>query len=441
MAYLHHASLDALRSELDLWTLPPTQTVIEGSQWVPYKPVTSIDQSNTIEFCIPGTGSEYIDPAHTLIITDLKIVNGNGTDLKADDKSDAALINYASNTIYGQNVITLNGVPVGQAAMGHAVRSIEGVALAYGLGAKTSYLAMGGWAKDTAGAMDVNTAKGGNRGLDERRAKTLNSRTYQVMAPLHADFFNQDKFLLNNVELRVKLTRNRDAFVLMSSTADKFHEKLVILDATLLVRKVRLSPSVLLAHAAALEKAPAKYPFTRTDVKTYTIPSGLHDKSIPNLHMGQVPKRIVIGFVSNEAFNGSYKLNPFNFQHFNLNYLTLHVDSEQIPVQPLTPDFKNGNYVEAYNTLFAGTGVHWKDEGNDISYADYGNGYTLYVFDLTPDLSAHEAHWNLQKQGVVRLEVRFAEALPTAVNCIVYSEFNNLIEIDKNRNVVVDFAN
>jgi len=53
---------------------------------------------------------------------------------------------------------------------------------------------------------------------------------------------------------------------------------------------------------------------------------------------------------------------------------------------------------------------------------------------------AHESHWNLQKQGEVRLELRFVAALPTAVNGIVYSEFNNLIKIDKNRSVIVDYS-
>jgi hypothetical protein len=148
---------------------------------------------------------------------------------------------------------------------------------------------------------------------------------------------------------------------------------------------------------------------------------------------------MIIGFLSNVAHNGSYRHNPFNFQHFNLNYLALYVDGQQIPAQPLTPDYARRNCVQSYNTLFAGSGIHWKDEGNDISLLDYDRGYCLYVFDLTPDLSAHEAHWNLQRQGIVRLELRFAEPLTEAATCIIYSEFSNLIEIDNSRQVVVDF--
>ncbi|XP_052123372.1 uncharacterized protein F54H12.2-like [Frankliniella occidentalis] len=152
-----------------------------------------------------------------------------------------------------------------------------------------------------------------------------------------------------------------------------------------------------------------------------------------------MPTRILLGLTSNAAFNGDYKLNPFNFQDFNLNHLQLKKDGENVPSQPLTPDFSNDLYVEAYNTLFSGTGIHWKDDGNNISYGDYAKGTTLYAFDLTPDLSASQPHWNLQRHGSLRLDLRFAEPLPVAINCVVYAEFQNLIEIDKDRNVIVDY--
>ncbi|KAK3911227.1 hypothetical protein KUF71_013741 [Frankliniella fusca] len=436
MSFLHNASAEALRTELDLWAIPPTQTVLEGGQWTPYKPITSIDQSNTVEFCVPGTGHEYIDPAHTLLQIRGKIVDPQDLDFVSDDKNEATPINYLLHSLWSQVDVSLNQKVISQSAMTYPYRSYIESLLAYDAPAKNSHMSMRMWYKDTAGYMDEFKPQN-NQGLKTRHELTKNSKIFEVMGPIHSDFFNQDRFLLNNVELRIKLTRQRDPFVLMSTFQN---EKLMILDATLLVRKVRISPTVLLGHAAALEKAPAKYPLTRVDLKTITIPAGLQDKTISNLHLGQIPKRIIIGFVTNQAFNGHYQNNPFNFQHFNLNYLSLYVDSQQIPAQPLTPDFEHNLHIDAYNTLYSGTGIHWKDEGNDITYAEYPQGYTLYAFDISQDLSANENHWNLQRQGIVRLEVKFAKPLPTAVNCIVFSEFNNLIEIDKNRNVIVDYG-
>jgi hypothetical protein len=435
MALLHSASTDALRSELDLWAIPSTQTSLEESLYVPYKPIASIDQSSAIEFSVPGNDL-YIDPSHTLLYVKAKIVKADGTNFSATDNNDAAPVNYFLHALWNQVDVSINQKVVSQSSRTYPIRAQIESLLGYDYSAKHSHMTQRLWYKDTAGEMDAVTP-GANEGLDIRRSFTQNSRAVEMMGPLHADFFNQDRFLLNNVELRVKLTRNKDAYMLMSTNGN---ERVVILDATLLIRKVRLSPSVLLAHAAALEKAPARYPVTRVDVKTVSITAGLRDQSIPSLHLGQIPKRIVIGFVTNEALNGSYRHNPFHFQSFDLNYLCLYVDSQQIPAQPLTPDFQGGNYIEAYNTLFSGSGIHWRDEGNDITYTDYGSGYALYCFDLTSDLSAHQTHWNLQKSGCVRLEVRFNQPLAVPINCIVYSEFNNLIEIDKSRNVLVDYS-
>ncbi|XP_034256972.1 uncharacterized protein F54H12.2-like [Thrips palmi] len=183
--------------------------------------------------------------------------------------------------------------------MTYPYRSYMESLLAYDSPAKNSHMSMRMWYKDTAGHMD-ECKPDKNEGLKKRHELTKNSKVFELLGPIHSDFFNQDRFLLNNVELRIKLTRSRDAFVLMSTNRN---EKVVIFGRNTFI--------------------------------------GVQDKSISNLHLGQIPKRIIIGFVSNPAFNGSYQYNPFNFQHYDLNYLSLYVDSEQIPAQPITPDYEH----------------------------------------------------------------------------------------------------
>jgi hypothetical protein len=55
------------------------------------------------------------------------------------------------------------------------------------------------------------------------------------------DLFCQDKYLLNHVDLKIKLRRSRDAFALM---ADAANYKIKIKEMALYVRKVQLSPAV-----------------------------------------------------------------------------------------------------------------------------------------------------------------------------------------------------
>jgi len=38
------------------------------------------------------------------------------------------------------------------------------------------------------------------------------------------------------------------------------------------------------------------------------------------------------------------------------------------------------------------------------------------------------------------LEVRFEEALQNTINCILYAEYNNILEIDASRQIIVDYG-
>jgi len=142
----------------------------------------------------------------------------------------------------------------------------------------------------------------------------------------------------------------------------------------------------------------------------------------------------------NDAFNGSTTRNPFNFQNFRLKEISLYSDGQQQHgIKPLTIDFEHSLYVRGFNTLFSGTGKVFRDEGNALDRKNFSGGYALYAFDLMSDLGEDD-HFSLAKQGSVRLVLKFAQALVDPVTVIAYAEFQNVIEIDRNRNVIYDFA-
>ena len=81
--------------------------------------------------------------------------------------------------------------------------------------------------------------------------------------------------MLNEVNTKIKLIRRKDVFCLLGAVG----HMIKIVSAVLLVRKVKLSPSVFLAHAKALERSNAKYPIRRVMYKTFTVPAGFLDVS------------------------------------------------------------------------------------------------------------------------------------------------------------------
>ena len=63
----------------------------------------------------------------------------------------------------------------------------------------------------------------------------------------------------------------------------------------------------------------------------------------------------------------------------------------------------------------------------------------LFGWDLTPNLGEDD-HFNLIKRGSLRLFLKFGEPLPQTVIVIVYAEFQNVLENDRNRNVFYDYT-
>ena len=115
------------------------------------------------------------------------------------------------------------------------------------------------------------------------------------------------------------------------------------------------------------------------------------------------------------------------------------MDGRQIPAKPLQPNFENAGYIRSYMGLYTSTRKMYQDEGNTISIEEYAKGNTLFGFDLTSDMSEVEA-FQLIKQGNLRVKIHFAEALIATINVIMYAEFENVIEIDRNRQDLFDYS-
>jgi len=434
MAFIHEQSCECTKSELDLFSIPPTQTSMEQGSWVEYHPLTTVTDGSPIEFDISGTGEDYIDFSNTMLYVRAKVTQNNGDDL-ADDAA-VGPVNLFLHSLFSQVDISLNGTLITASTNTYPYRALLETLLSYGEDAKKTQLTSALFYKDQAGRMDsVDFAAAAvNGGLAKRRALVAGSREFDMMGRLHADIFFQDRYIINEVGIKIKLVRSKDLFCLMGAC------KVKILHAAMFVRKVKLMPSVFLAHAKTLERGTAKYPIRRVVCKSFAVPQNYLDVSHEKLFSGQLPTRIVIGLVSNRAFNGHAGSNPFNFQHFNLSEIGLYLDGQQQhAVRPIQPDYAHGQYIRAYNSLFVGTGKIYKDEGLYITREDYGNGYALYAFDLTADLGEDD-HFSLVQQGSVRLALKFSQALAATITVVAYAEFENVIEVDRDRNVVFDFG-
>ena len=444
MAFVHHESKEYTKSELDLFSIPSTQTSISKGQWIEYHLLSNITDTGPIEFNVSGSGEEYLELARTQLYMKAKITKPNGANL--DPNTEVGPVNLFLHSLFSQVDVSLNERLISPSTNTYPYRAMLETLLSYGEEAKTSQLSMSLFYKDTPGKMDsvnpVADDADANLGLKARYAFTKSSNTVDMMGPIHSDIFFQERLLLNGVNLRIRLNRTKNAFCLVSSAVNP-QFKVIITQAILYVRKVKVAPAISLGHAAALKQATAKYPLRRIECKVLSIPRGFPTFTPDNIFLGQIPKRIVLGLVDTEAYKGSYATNPFDFKHHNLTQVGVYVDGEQIPRKPLFLKFDEAggqNFIAGFQSLFSGIGKLSQDTGNQVTRSDYGQGYTLFAFDLTPDHCPGD-HFELIKQGNLRVELHFAQPLANTVNLIIYAEFQNVIEIDANRNVLYDFTN
>ncbi|XP_048039107.1 uncharacterized protein F54H12.2-like [Megalobrama amblycephala] len=409
MALLHRMSGECIKSELDLFTVPLTQTVIEKT----------------------GNGDDYVDLNNTLLYLRLKITKPNGEDLPADAK--VGLINYPGATIFSQVDVSLGDRLISQS---YPYRCITESLINYSKDALESLFSAGLFYKDTAGHMDATDPGGRNQGLAKRAAYTAGSRVVELLAPIHSDIFFQEKLMLNNIDIKLRMIRAKDEFCLMRDGDVAY--KLNIMSASLFVKKVSVSPPVRLGHAQALLSTTAKYPIDRVCLKNFSIPAGSRVSNQENLFLGTLPKSIVLAMVDNDAFTGAYNKNPFAFKHYNLEFLAVYVDGQQFPAKPLQPNFESRSAVREFYQLAMASGRHLKNQALCFDRDDFLNGYTLYAFNLTPDEECGQ-HISLIKSGNIRLEARFRQPLPQTINLLIYAVFDSIIELSNRRQVLVDY--
>ena len=438
-ALVHPLSCACGKSELELFAVPPTQTAINSSQWMEYRPITSLTDTGPIEFVITGSGEEYVDLSETYLQVTAKIVKPTGGDLEQtlDDNgtingtdADVGPVNLWLHSLFSQVDVSLNDRLVTPSMNTYPYRAYLETLLSYGPAAKESYLSAALWYKDSVGHQEDRSS---NQGFKKRQYWTIGSNQVTLIGRPHLDLCFQDRIMLNGVDIKMRLAQSKDSFNLMGDGHVKIE------DVSLFVPKVEVDPSAQLDHIKGLERMAAKYPVSRVETKVFSVPKGNRMANQENLFLGQLPKRLVIGMIDNKAFNGDKTKNPYNFQHFDADYLALHIDGKQVPSKPLTPDFDHGLCTRGYASLFTSTGFMGHDRGNQISCEEYSRGFTLFAFDLTADLD-DGGHFQLVKQGNLRLELHFKTPLPETINVIVYAEFDNVIEVDKARNVIFDYS-
>ena len=170
------------------------------------------------------------------------------------------------------------------------------------------------------------------------------------------------------------------------------------------MKKMQCQPRGVPGVSKRQQKNNMYFPIKRVDCKVFTIPVGSLSAYKECIISGQLPKKIVVGWVRNTAYTGVYNENPFNIKHFNLSNIAVHIDGQSDTVHSLDPDFTNNLYLRCFYSMFGGAGKVNTDEDLNASRTEYDKGYTLYGFNLATN---YDQVFDVSKRGNVCIDLKF----------------------------------
>lgn len=288
---------EGLMSKFALFDLPSTQTSVTETYYEEIRPLSQVSGDGPFQFRINGQNSmDYLDLKNSQLYVKLNVTKADGAALTTEKVGPTnlflqALFSSTEVTLQNKASLTCNY---------NAYRTYIQTLMKYSQDALASQVTTQGWAFDDPKAVSVTDTSGSNNGLFVRSAWIKGPRSFDLQGPICHDLFSMDRYLLNQVDVKIKLYRNPSSFALMASDeATDF--KIDIEDIYVLAKKIRVNPAVIYGHSKILEKQNALYPYTKVECRSQSIAAGSTSFNWENMFQGRKPEKIVIGFVKSKA--------------------------------------------------------------------------------------------------------------------------------------------
>lgn len=418
--------------DMELFNSQSIQTSITGEQVLEIYPLNPITNDQPIQFDVPSTHTQLTDPNFLLLI-DAKITQDDGSNLPND--SDVAPTNLFLHSIFKDIILKVNDTVVSQATGAYGYRAFIETNYTFSTAAKEGAIGIPQlYYQEPAGlfnSLDVTK----NLSYAKRKAKASNSNTIKMCGRMHCDFLMQQKLIIPGIKFSVTLTRAPNSFALISSTENK---AIKITKAILKIRRINITPNVLLSIEKGLQSKPAKYPVSRASVRTAQLLPGQTQLTNFVVYNGQLPRMAIVTTVASFAFEGKFSHNPYNFSWEDCIYASMDANGQSYPSAPYVP---KESHMEPYLNALKAVNKLYSDTSTGITLDDFQlEGHQILTFDLSPDDSGTACHFNPKQNGVLSLTLKWGPTdLTHATTLIIYLIWDNTILIDSRRNVILDY--
>jgi len=450
MALINEMSGVVELPELDIFNSSRVQTSFESIYTQDVRPNSSnLNSGGVYEFNVSSAIHECVllDKCSLYAKFNTILCRKDGLAVAVTDWTKIAPSNNFLNSLFCQVDLFIGDTQITRSLQTYHYKSYFELLFNSSKNARDTFLPTSGFYKDTMTSPHAPDADrksiisyvkpvGANTDKDIHKGKTC-----EFESKLHLDLANQPKAILGGTNLKFKFVPNKPEIYFQTSD-DSICAKIEFQELCLRIVKAKISNDIVSAHNAALSVSPARYIIERNELRAYSLETGIFGKNFENLVIGKIPRAMYVALVTNSAYNGHYKKNPYYFHHYNVSSIVCSVNGESYPMRPYTPDFTNDIYLREYLALLKSLNQHDNEIAIPLDKEAFKTGYTIFAFNFGADNSTghHSSGYvNRSKEGVLRMEVKLLEATTEALNLIVLYKFDNRVSISEDRQAQTDY--
>ena len=215
-------------------------------------------------------------------------------------------------------------------------------------------------------------------GFKKRLALTTESNEFSMLMQPLVNIFTQPRYFPEGTEVRIVFRRSQPRFCLNSDETDTNSTCPFRYDITKAVfytsRKV-VAPFIVdnikqkLADGETL-----KYPTIETQVKRFSIGTGLSSITTDSIVMGKIPRVMVLGLVDSAAFNGKLSESAFNFENNGLMEVSVTWNGDTMEHRVIPLSFSSGTSPDDFLVALNSLGSKAANDDNGINKSNYSAG-------------------------------------------------------------------
>lgn len=428
-------SVQSYSSAVDYFTLPPTDVTTINSELATYWPLSNFkDNTNPIQFTILGSASHHLQLDTARLYVKLKIVKTDDKSLTSADEV-APCFNFFP-ALWESCDVQLNGHPITRSSNYYSFRHHIKDVLTTSESAKKTWLSTQLYYPDSV----QDTFDATNKGYLTRREFSSQSSIFEVSGKVSDSIFTSNRWLPNNVELKITLRRALPEFSLVGkaiSQGTAFPYAIKFEDVQLQIRRHIVNPTILADHQRMLSSGKRfQFPIRVHEIKTFVCGANSSSVVSETLFSGVLPELLILTFIDSKALIGSVDYSCFNFQHFGLQSVSVTINGENALWRQLEFENTKKLCLSAYQTLFAAN--PGADYGIGITRDEFLDGNFMIVLDLSP--FNRQNRFQITKSGQLQVELKFKAPLTKPCNCLILAQSATVLQIDNNRNIYSDAA-